>query len=197
MILIGKLLIFLFIRLEIKGRENIPESGSFILAANHLSVADPVLLGVETGRPVTFMAKEELFRNRFVACIVRDFGAFPVSRGRFNRDALRKAHRLLGKNSILGIFPEGRRSMNGKMQTAQYGAAIIAYHNKYTIVPAGIYGSEVVRGFKWIFKRPHVTIVFGNGFVLPDSEDNIRDSVSEYSSIIMRNISKLLPKNYI
>jgi len=196
LIFVADLLILLFTGLKVEGRENIPEQGGFLLVGNHLSVGDPVFLGAKTGRPVMFMAKGELYKNRLLSCIVRSFGSFPVERGKFNRAAVIKSHEILQQGKILGMFPEGRRSKVNMMQKAQYGAAMIAAHNHCLIIPVGIYGSERIRGFKWIFSRPKIVMRFGKGFKLENNDTGHRIDLEKYTDTIMMHIAELIPAEY-
>jgi 1-acyl-sn-glycerol-3-phosphate acyltransferase len=197
LVLIARFLFWLFSRCRIEGKENVPASGPFIIVANHLSVCDPVLLGVKLNKKIVFMAKEDLFRNRFSSYFVRQFGAFPVYRGRSNRDALREAGRVLERGDVLGLFPEGKRSREGVLQPALYGSALIAYHNNAAILPVAITGSEVMRGFNWIWQRPRVEILIGVPFYLPEGEQVLtRTLLEENTDIIMGHIAELLPESY-
>jgi 1-acyl-sn-glycerol-3-phosphate acyltransferase len=198
LILIARTLTLLVSRCRVAGKENIPKRGPFIVVANHLSVCDPVLLGAKLPRKAVFMAKEELFRNRFSSYIIRHFGAFPVYRGRSNRDALRQAGQVLKQGGVLGMFPEGKRSMEDSLQPALFGTALIAYHNKALILPVSITGSEVMRGFNWIWRRPEVTITFGKTFKLPETEGALtREQLAEHTNLIMQHIAELLPEKYL
>ena len=184
-------------RLTVKDRNHVPTGGSLVLVSNHLSVADPVLLGAKTGRKVIFMAKEELFRNRFTAYFVRAFGAIPIYRGSSNRDALHQASRLLADGGVLGMFPEGTRSRQSGLTSGQLGAALIAYHNKVRILPVAITGSERMRGKEWLFHRPQVVITIGEPFYLPEIGHTLRkDQLKELTEIIMGKIAVLLPEKY-
>jgi 1-acyl-sn-glycerol-3-phosphate acyltransferase len=197
LILIARTLILLVSRTRMVCRENIPLQGPFILVSNHLSVSDPVLLGARLGRKVMFMAKEELFRNSFISYIIRRFGAFPVKRKGSTRDALREAVRVLQQGAVLGMFPEGKRSRSDTLQSALSGSALIAAHNKALILPVAITGSEVMRGFNWIWRRPRVTIVIGRPFYLPETGHALtKIRLSEYTGIIMQHIAELLPEKY-
>jgi 1-acyl-sn-glycerol-3-phosphate acyltransferase len=197
LILIARILILLVSRLRIVGRENIPLQGPFILVSNHLSVSDPVLLGANLGRRVIFMAKEELFRNRFISFIIRRFGAFPVYRKGSARDALREASSVLRQGTALGMFPEGKRSLDDTLHPALFGSALIAVHNKSLILPVAITGSETIRGFKWVWHRPKVTILIGRPFCLPETGQALTKArLSEYTGIIMQHIAELLPAKY-
>lgn len=168
-----------------------------MVVANHLSSADPVLLGAKLGRRIIFMAKEELFSNRFSSYFVRQFGAFPVYRGGPDRGALHQANRLLKQGQALGMFPEGRRSSGEGMNPAFLGSALIAYHNNVPILPVGITGSERIRGFGWIWHRPQITFNIGTPFKLTDPGHSLsRQQMIEHTNIIMKHISELLPEKY-
>jgi len=195
--IVADLLIILTTRFRIQGVENIPSQGPVLVVANHLSVSDPVLLGVKLRRKIIFMAKEELFKNWFESYIVRQFGAFPVYRSRTNRDTLRRANLVLQQGYALGMFPEGKRSKEAHLMPALYGSALIAYHNKAPILPVGIIGTEKIKGFNWIWRRPEVTLVVGRVFHLPEEKTVLtKDQLAQYTEIIMKRIEDLLPEKY-
>jgi 1-acyl-sn-glycerol-3-phosphate acyltransferase len=195
--LLAHILILFLIRFQIKGRENVPSQGSFLVVSNHLSVADPVILGTKLGRRITFLAKEDLFKNAFHSFFVRSFGAFPVYREGSNRDALRQAAQVLRQGNVLGMFPEGKRSSEARLRPALYGSALIAYHNKVPILPVSIYGSETVRGFKWILHRPSIVLSVGHSYLLPDVGHALtKKQLAEFTDITMQHIAGLLPEDY-
>ena len=109
----ARLLYRLLFRWTVVGTENVPSSGSLLVVANHMHLADPILLMLSLPRWVTFMAKVELFQNRALGQLLRDAGMFPVARGgdvQQKRDVLRQAEELLVNGHVLAIFPEGTRS---------------------------------------------------------------------------------------
>ena len=109
----------LILRTRVIGAENIPASGAFILAANHVSNWDPPFLGTFIDREICYMGKEELFRNPVMAWICRNLHVFPVKRGAADKSAIKTAVKLLRDGNCFGIFPEGTRSKTGKLGGCQ------------------------------------------------------------------------------
>ena len=195
--LVAHLLIFLFTSFQLQGQEKVPRQGPLLIVSNHLSVSDPVILGTKLGRKVTFMAKEELFKNFIHRYFVRSFNAFPVYRQGSNREALRQAGEVLRQGKVLGMFPEGKRSREIRLMPALYGSALIAYHNQVSILPVGISGTEKIHGFGWIWHRPVVKVKIGGSFRLPDAGHSLRkEQLAAFTEIIMQHIAELLPEEY-
>jgi 1-acyl-sn-glycerol-3-phosphate acyltransferase len=133
-------------RLRSRGVENLPDGG-FVLAANHTSNLDPWPLGLPLfpKRQLRFMAKSELF-NPLLTPILRGGGAFPVNRGRGDREAIRRAVELVRDGEIVVMFPEGTRRTKGlrkKFEARPHsGAARIALEGDVPLVPAAIKGTD-------------------------------------------------------
>jgi 1-acyl-sn-glycerol-3-phosphate acyltransferase len=192
-----KALVFLVIDVKVAGRENVPRKGSVLVVSNHLSVSDPILIGVYLGRKPHFMAKEELFKNKPVTFLLRFLGAFPVYRGASSRDALRQAIQVLKDGKVLGMFPEGKRSVQNELQPALLGSAVIVSHQRVPIIPIGFTGTENIRGLGWIWHRPRVTLTIGTSFYLPEYSRRVsREVLENNSNIIMEHIAGLLPPKY-
>ncbi len=110
-----------------------------IVYSNHISLLDPIVVGCFTRRPIRFMAKEELFRNRLFGFVLfRLLGAFPVNRGKSDIAAIKNAIRLLKNGEVLGMFPEGTRSRTGEMLDAEPGLSMIAVRAKVPVVPVAL-----------------------------------------------------------
>ena len=124
--------------LKIEGRENIPAEGPVILASSHVSARDPIFLGCSTKRPIHFMAKASLFKNKFVSALIRYAGAFPVERGTGGSDALQAAYDLLESDRVVGVFIEGTRSKDGELLGPKTGVSLLAYRTHAPVVPVSI-----------------------------------------------------------
>jgi 1-acyl-sn-glycerol-3-phosphate acyltransferase len=193
-----KALLTAFTRWRVEGKENVPRKGPLIVVSNHMTYVDPPLLGASVPRRITFMAKQELFRPSLMGLVVRAYGAFPVRRDRFDREALRHALEVLNQEDVLGMFPEGKRSFSHQLQEIQAGTAFIAAHSGAPIVPVGISGSEQVRGIGFIVRRPSIIVRIGRPFTLPSNEDigPNRSRLDQYANLITERIAELLPPKY-
>lgn len=151
----------IWLRLEIHGRENIPQAGPVVLAANHLSLLDPPVLGAASNRKAHFMAKSELFKPAFFGWIIKNLGVFPVHRGAADRAAIKTGLAFLEQGQVVSVFPEGTRSKTGQLGEAGAGAFMLAAKTKAEIVPALIFGTDLKRHAGW----PKVYVLFGKPLV--------------------------------
>jgi 1-acyl-sn-glycerol-3-phosphate acyltransferase len=127
---------------------------------------------------------------------VRQFGAFPVYRERFKREALRQVQSVFARGKCLGMFPEGKRSAMG-MTAAQMGSALIACRNKVSIIPVGLAGTEKIRGYRWFWNRPEIFVNIGRPFTLPEYGHHVtREQLNEATSVMMQKVAELLPEKY-
>lgn len=176
-------------KIEVKNIENLPPPDKgYVLASNHRSNFDPVFIGLGTNRPVCFMAKEELFKNKFFGSILKKLGTFPVSRGKGDQSAITNAVDVVKNGNILGIFPEGTRSKDGTLKKAKSGAVLISSRTNGDIVPVGIhYGDKIL----W---RRRITITYGK----PISNEKLaitdtnRNELKAASQLLMERIGELI-----
>lgn len=178
----------LVFRWKVIGAENIP-AGGVIIAANHISLWDPPVLGTAIPRKIHFMAKEELFSNPIFSWLITKLGAFPVKRGAADRKAIRTALTLLENGSVLGIFPEGTRSKSGKLGAPEPGFALLAIKSGVPVVPAALIGTDkVFRDGHWL---PEFKVVFGKPIII-SRDNNTQDTMEVMSMRIMTEIGLLL-----
>jgi 1-acyl-sn-glycerol-3-phosphate acyltransferase len=155
-------------RMRWTGAEHVPEGG-FVVAANHVSSADPFILGIPLwpDRYIAYMAKAELF-NPLLGWAMRAIGTFPVRRGEADADAMRTALHLLRSGEIVGMFPEGTRAQKGlrkkHVPKAHAGTARIALTAGVPLVPAAISGTDKLVG------RGPIAIAFGPPIKVADLE---------------------------
>lgn len=128
-----------FYRYKIINKANIPnDKKGYIIASNHLSFSDPVLLGLGQKRRLNFMAKDELFENKFFSFLIRHLGAFPVKRGAGDGKAIKNGEDIINEGNLMTIFIEGGRSKTGELMRARSGFAVIAQQTGAPVVPVCI-----------------------------------------------------------
>lgn len=148
--------------LKTYGIENVPASGPVLMAANHQSYLDPVLLGVHLRRPVSFLSKSELFTNRYFGGFITRLHAYPVKQGSADVGAIKETVRRLHEGSILNIFPEGTRTETGELQPLERGIALIIRRADVPVVPVAIHGSfEAWPKDKSIFHSHPIRMIYG------------------------------------
>jgi 1-acyl-sn-glycerol-3-phosphate acyltransferase len=127
--------------LKVYGIENVPETGGVLLVANHQSYLDPVLVAVRLRRAVSFMAKSELFENRYLGWLIRSLHAYPVRKGEGDIGAIRQAIQRLNAGYALNVYPEGTRTLDGKIAPLEKGIALILRKVDVPVIPVAIHGS--------------------------------------------------------
>ncbi len=129
----------LLLGLRVVGREHLVNGGQ-IIAANHTSNFDPLILGWAAAREVYFLAKEELFRYRPFAWLIKSWNALPVGRKGIDLGAIKRCGAVLRRNQTLVLFPEGTRSRNGEIGAFKPGVGMLAVLNQVPVIPAFISG---------------------------------------------------------
>lgn len=128
-------------RIEIIGKENIVNNEKLIVCSNHTHVLDPVILAIVYPRQIHFMAKKELFKNKFFGAIITKLGAFPINREETDLSAVKNALRVLKQEKVLGVFPEGTRVEKFDLKNVKSGTALLSVRSKSPILPIYIEGN--------------------------------------------------------
>ncbi len=171
-------------RFRVVGADRIPRTGGLIVAANHVSNFDPPLLGIAVPRPVSYMAKKELFAMPVLGWLIAHLNAFPVDRQAGGTAALRASIRMLKEGRCIGIFPEGGRNVSGTNEE-KAGAAFLAAASGMPVVPAAIIGTRTLRPFA------RVTVAFGDPIRIERNRQSPADDLEKGANDIMQRIRSL------
>jgi len=193
--LVSQVIIFpiykLLFRGIVIGKENIPKKGSFILVSNHGSLLDPPLLGHALGRNISFMAKSELFSIPLLGFIIKACGAYPVKRGVADKNTIKIACEKLSNNNSIGIFIDGTRQKDGRVNKPKQGAALLAFKNQKFLLPVAIINSH--RLVRVRFFIPFFTkIVIKVGKPIKPPKFSSRDDLVIATSYLQKSINNML-----
>jgi 1-acyl-sn-glycerol-3-phosphate acyltransferase len=133
-----------YFRGRIFGAENVPQQGRLLVVANHASDFDPPIVSSSVGRPVSYMAKEELFKVPVFNSAIRLYGAYPVKRGSPDRSAIRAALTQLEAGWAVGVFLQGTRTFDGRISEPKLGAALLAAKAEALLLPVSLWGTEAI-----------------------------------------------------
>ncbi|MES9506228.1 lysophospholipid acyltransferase family protein [Streptomyces sp. NPDC000609] len=205
-IVIGPLL-RLFFRPRIEGLEHIPEEGAAIVAGNHLSFSDHFLMPAILKRRITFLAKAEYFtgpgvKGRLTAAFFRGIGQIPVDRSgkEAGQAAIREGLGVLSKGELLGIYPEGTRSHDGRLYKGKVGVAVMAIRAQVPVVPCAMVGTFEIQPPGQVVPRiRRVTIRFGEplDFSRYAGMDNQKAAIRAVTDEIMYAILGLSGQEYV
>ena len=195
------------LRLRFEGDTNLPRKGPLIVAANHASSADPVLIGAflngKLGRPVNWLGKRELVEYPLTGWAFRIAGIHPVDREAADLDAFRTAMRILEAGQVLAVFPEGTRSRDGALQQVREGVGMLALRSGAPVLPVGVIDSDLAWPRGQLLPRfgRRVTVRYGEPFIVDaaasadgSAEKPDRRAVTQAATRqIMTRIAALLP----
>ncbi len=173
------------------GKDNIPQKDSFIMVSNHGSLLDPPLLGHAIGRNISFMAKAELFKIPFLGFVIRACGAYPVKRGIADKNTIKTACNKLSNNNCIGIFIDGTRQKNGRVNKPKQGAALLAFKNQKLLLPVAIINSHRLIRFQFfipLFSK--IIIKVGKPLLPPKSSS--RDDLNSVTMDLQEKINNLI-----
>ena len=186
---------FLF-RGQTTGIANLPKTGGVVVVSNHGSHLDPPILGHALGRPVAFMAKSELFRVPILSLIISACGAYPVKRGSGDREAIRNASNRLSEGWATGVFLDGTRQENGRVNDPKAGAALLAARTGAPILPVAIVNSH--RAFpKGSILPRFVSIHLRVGELIQPPKTKKREELTSTTKEIQISINSMLDKGPI
>lgn len=182
----------LILGLKSEGIHNLPKKGPIIVAANHVSNWDPLLVGVCLPRPIHFMAKAELYRNPLISWFLKSLNTIPIRRGTADRTAIHQALQVLKDNKVLGVFPEGTRRNANADSKGQLGAAMLALKSGTQIIPVACVGSA--RKIPWGWGKNRLVVKVGEPISLAPYQGKKFSSaiLTEMTADIMKQINLLL-----
>ncbi|WP_327685389.1 lysophospholipid acyltransferase family protein [Streptomyces sp. NBC_00467] len=205
-VILGPLLRLLF-RPRIAGLEHIPEDGAAIVAGNHLSFSDHFLMPAIIKRRITFLAKAEYFtgpglKGRLTAAFFRSAGQIPVDRSgkEAGQAAIREGLGVLSKGELLGIYPEGTRSHDGKLYKGKVGVAVMALRAGVPVIPCAMVGTfEIQPPGQKLPKIKQVTVRFGEPmeFSRYEGMENEKAAIRAITDEIMYAILELSGQEYV
>lgn len=184
----------IYFRGTVIGREKVPLEDKLIVVSNHASVFDPPLISAAIPRPVSYMAKQELFDVKGLSQLITSLGAYPVNRARFDRRAIRQAVGRIEEGWATGIFLEGTRTKDGKVNDPKLGAALIAAKTQAPLLPVCLCGTEKIlpTGSK-LPKYIPITIKIGDVIAPPQSSK--KEQLEKTSRICADAINQLCDKS--
>lgn len=178
-----RILYKILFRMTVEGTQNVPKEGGAILCANHSSNFDPVTMGIYSRREISYMAKKELFENKFLRWLIVQLHAFPVDRTTADMKAFKIAVKLLKEGKVIGMFAQGTRVKAGEEKAAKAGVALFAVKAKVPVVPVAISGS--CKPFS------KMKIVYGKPLYLEQYRQKRlnTEALNEITEIIMKEIN--------
>jgi 1-acyl-sn-glycerol-3-phosphate acyltransferase len=190
-----------FFGFTVTGRQYEPLRGPVIVVSNHLSDLDPLVIGSALRRPVSYMAKEELFKPPLLRWWITACGAFPVRRGEPDRRAFRTALEILRKGGVLVMFPEGTRGHDRTLRPPEPGAAMLALRTGAPLLPLAILGTDqVFPRDAHRLRRSQITVRLGPSIHIDgmvhrfgvDGSRRNREDIEVVGQLYMREIARLL-----
>jgi 1-acyl-sn-glycerol-3-phosphate acyltransferase len=205
-VVLGPVLLITF-RPKVTGRKHLPKQGAAILASNHMSFSDSIFLPLAVPRRITFLAKSEYFTGRGIkGWLMKKFfegaGQVPIDRsgGRASEAAVNTAIGILKSGELLGIYPEGTRSPDGKLYRGRTGMARIAIEAGVPVIPVAMIGTYDIQPIGQVFPRiKRVGIAFGEPIDMSQYAGRQRDPavLREATNLVMDSLKKLGGQEYV
>lgn len=182
-----------YFRLRTFGFEEAPRRGPLLVASNHVSALDPIIIGLALRQRVYFLARETLLRG-FWGWLMQLLGARPIRRDSADRSAIGLALELLGRGDTVVMFPEGTRSRTGEVQEIRHGIGMIAARANCPVLPVYIAGARELMPRGRILPKPGRLAFFAGRLLSPDSiprSENARDDYAEIAARVHTALSEL------
>lgn len=182
--------------------ERVPLTGPVIIASNHLSFLDPPLVGTGVKRSINYMARKTLFRYPGVGALLRSWNAVPIDRDGGSASGLKEILDRLKRGGAIILFPEGTRSLDGKLQPARSGVGLAIIKSSAPVVPTRVFGTFEAYGKGITIPRPHrIAVKYGQPLTfaaLRDearncSKERLKQIYQEAADEVMAEIAKLQP----
>ena len=183
-------------KFEVTGREHVPMEGPLVIACNHLSNMDPMMVAAAMPRYPSFMMKKEMLWWPILGVGAWMFGSFTVDRSGADLKAIRTATEWVKRGRALVMFPEGTRSRTGAMSKGHVGTGLITLRTGARVLPVAVTGTQDVP-WPWFILRPrsikHVRVTIGEPFELPPVKRINTEASRQATGVIMRRIAMMLP----
>lgn len=180
--------------LKVYGRDNVPDDGGALMISNHQSYLDPAVFGAQLRRPMSYLAKSELWKNPVFGWLITNLYAFPVRQGAGDKGAIEETIRRLQEGHILNLYPEGSRTPDGELLPIQRGVALVIRKAKVPVIPAVVDGSYGAWPKGQLLPSPHpVRVLIGK----PRRMDHMKaaDIVTETDRIFREMLAELRAKS--
>lgn len=182
---IVKCIFFPVYSVKVIGEENIPKDEGALICPNHFHWLDPVIVGVYLKREIRFMAKYELFQNKFLKKLLTSLGVFPVRRQEADLNAVKSTLKYLKEGQLVGLFPEGTRIKGGDFGKANPGVAMFSIKSGKPVIPVYIKAN-----YK-LFSRIKIIVGKPIDFSRYKKEKMTNQDYLELSQLVMDEIKKL------
>tara|TARA_B100001250_G_scaffold149965_1_gene128556 strand:- start:790 stop:1416 length:627 start_codon:yes stop_codon:yes gene_type:complete len=184
---------FLLTKMTVRGKENLPKNGPYILAPNHIHNIDPFPLSAAINKPITFlMAEDQNPLKWYEGWAPRSYGVLMINRKKIQPSTIKAMHKQIIKKEIVCIFPEGTALGSG-LKKGKNGAAFFAARHEIPVIPVAISGTEKALPSLKKLKRAKITIEFGRPVFT--KKENLKN-LNELTKNVMTNIKEMLPKSY-
>jgi 1-acyl-sn-glycerol-3-phosphate acyltransferase len=196
--LLGNLLFRIWFRMRVFGRPKPFPSGPLVVAANHVSFLDPVVLALSIPRPVTYLVTSSVYFQPLYRPWMWVFGCVPVNDGSVNVEAIKRAVAALRRGEVVGIFPEGGLSPDGRLQEGQIGVATLLRQGEATVLAAGIVGTREALPRGGGYPRPRKVVVRFSESIVPGAVDGglaPHDARRLLRDRVMAAIGRVLPES--